>query len=212
MAVFVKICGVCSGLDAKQIYNLRPDAMGFVFWSGSARCVSPTAVAEWETPALKRVGVFVDPSEDELLETVRQARLDVVQIHSKSLDWELDFRRLKDLEIWLASTPERIANLSSFPRRHARRILLDNSDPRTVGGTGEVCDWTAARQLVELEDLPILLAGGLNCQNLASALRAVSPWGVDVSSGVEDSPGKKDLSKVERFISICRSNKTVGRG
>ncbi len=203
MATFVKICGICSEGDLGQISAFRPDAIGFVQWPKSKRYVAPETVGRWETPeGVMRVGVFVGPTEAELAHAARHARLDVLQIHRIPDDWSLDRGIFQGLEVWRALDPDEMYFMDQrFP---FDRFLLDSYDPKTVGGTGTICNWDKARDLVRVSGTPILLAGGLTPDNVADAIAAVKPWGVDVSSGVEIEPGVKDIGKVDRFISAVR--------
>ncbi len=208
MAPFVKICGICSRSDLERISALGPDALGFVQWKKSKRHVAPETVGQWETPpGILRVGVFVDPSEAELRHAATTARLDVLQLHRVSSDWKIDRADFQGLEFWRALSPEELHSSFKFQVSgfNWNRLLLDSYDPKTIGGTGQVCDWNKAREMVRSQKTPILLAGGLTPENVAGAIRQVQPWGVDVSSGVEMEPGAKDLAKVEAFIAACRT-------
>jgi len=203
MGLFVKICGICSGSDLGQISAFRPDAFGFIQWPKSKRYVDPETVGQWETPdGIKRVGVFVAPTEAELAYAAQHGRFDVLQVHRVSSGLKLDRDLFKGLEIWRALNPDELYfDESGFKYD---RFLLDSYDPKTIGGTGQVCDWNKARALVKSLETPILLAGGLTPDNVAEAIETVHPWGVDVSSGVEIEPGVKDMAKVEAFIAACR--------
>lgn len=203
MDTFVKICGICSEGDLGQISALKPDAIGFVQWAKSKRHVDPKIVGSWKTPeGIKRVGVFVAPTEAELLYAAKHARLDVLQIHRVSSGWKLDRNFFEGVEVWCALKPDELYfSESNFD---FDRYLLDSYDPKTVGGTGETCDWEKAQSLVRSLDVPILLAGGLTPDNIAKAIRQVKPWGVDVSSGVEVEPGVKDIAMVAEFIAAAR--------
>ncbi len=208
MGLFVKICGICSRSDLGQISAFQPDALGFIQWPKSKRYVAPEIVGQWETPkGIKRVGVFVEPSEDELIHATKTAHFDVLQVHRVSTDWKTDRSRVLGLEIWRALSPEELkpqaSHLTSFK---FDRLLLDSYDPQTIGGTGKTCDWNQARELVEALETPVLLAGGLTPDNVATAIEHVRPWGVDVSSGVETEPGVKDMAKVEAFITSVRES------
>lgn len=188
----------------EQISTLKPDALGFVLWPKSKRFVEPELVGTWATsPTIKRVGVFVNPSEADLLHACTAARLDVVQVHRVATNWQVDRARFAGVEFWNALTPgEDCFSLASgflFDRE-----LLDSYDPQTVGGTGRTCDWSLAAELVRKATHPVLLAGGLTPENVSEAIRLVRPWGVDVSSGVEIEPGRKDIEKVKQFIGQCR--------
>jgi len=208
MAVFVKICGICSRSDLEQISAFRSDALGFIQWPKSKRYIDPETVGQWETPAgIKRVGVFVDPSEDELKHAAQVARLDVLQVHRVPVDWNMNRDHFQGIEVWRALSPEELNPQASILNPFEfDRFLLDSYDPKTIGGTGKPCDWSQARDLVQSEETPILLAGGLTSDNIAEAILKVDPWGVDVSSGVELKLGIKDIAKVEAFITACRAS------
>ncbi len=165
--------------------------------------MSPETVGQWETPEdIKRVGVFVAPSEPELAHAAQYGRFDVLQVHRVSSGWKLDRDLFQGVEIWRAINPDELYFDESGFRYD--RYLLDSYDPKTIGGTGKVCDWEKAGSLVKSLETPILLAGGLTPDNVTEAIEQVRPWGVDVSSGVETEPGMKDMAKVEAFISACR--------
>lgn len=203
MQPFVKICGICSGVQLEQISALGPHAVGFNHWKQSKRYIPPERVGEWETPeGMLRVGVFVSPTESELAYAAQYGRLDVLQVHRVHEGWSLDRELFKGLEVWHALTPDELYHEESyFPYD---RYLLDAYDPVTVGGTGRTCDWEKAQLLVRALKTPVLLAGGLTPDNVASAIRQVAPWGVDVSSGVESEPGVKDLALVKAFMAACK--------
>ena len=203
MNPFIKICGICSKHDLEQISAFQPNALGFIQWKKSARYIAPEQVGEWETPPpILRVGVFVNPTEAELAHAAAQARFDVLQVHRVSNDWKIAREKFQGLELWRAGTPEDF--LTTEVNSLFDRVLLDFFDPKTVGGTGKTCDWNRASEVVQASNVPVLLAGGLNAQNVGEALKRVQPWGVDISSGVEKEPGVKDLAKVEAFIAACR--------
>lgn len=204
MDLFVKICGICSKGDLEQISALKPDALGFVQWPKSKRYVAPEVVGRWETPkGIQRVGVFVSPTEAELLHAAQYAKLDVLQIHRLPDHWSVNRKHFHGLEIWRALKPEEMY----FMERGFQfdRFLLDSYDSATIGGTGKTCDWTKAHDLVRASGVPVLLAGGLTAENVGEAVATVNPWGVDISSGVEIEPGVKDIEKVRAFIDACRA-------
>ncbi len=203
MGVFVKICGICSEGDLGQISALKPDAVGFIQWPKSKRYVEPRTVGRWETPeGILRVGVFVCPTESELAHAAQYGRFDVVQVHRAPDHWKMDRELFRGLEIWRALNPDELYHSESWFEYD--RYLLDSYDVQTVGGTGKTCDWDKASVLVNAMDKPVLLAGGLTPENVVEAIEKVKPWGVDVSSGVELEPRKKNFAKVEAFISACR--------
>lgn len=198
---FVKICGICSESDASAIVAMGPDALGFVFWPKSKRYIDPVLVGQWDTGAVKRVGVFVDPSESELRLAVAQARLDVIQIHRRDASYNPVLPSDFAGEFWWATDPR---HLDRAMAGKADRILLDAFDPKVVGGTGRTCDWEKAKGWVEAFEKPVILAGGLTVGNVRKAIEQVMPWGIDVSSGVEREPGKKDLASVAEFLRHAR--------
>ncbi|MFH0881019.1 MAG: phosphoribosylanthranilate isomerase [Lentisphaerota bacterium] len=221
MSVFVKICGLTSEKDVEAVVRLKPDAIGFVFWAKSKRHVTADAVGAWAgliPGTIQKVGVFADAAMDEVLETVRIARLDVVQLHFfQSLEnapenFPIIGKLHEDFSNHWKNPPRlwQVLHLRKGVKagpvsEHVDAVLIDSYSADLPGGTGHVGDWVRARDFVERSAKPVLLAGGLTRANIQEALRAVRPWGVDVSSGVELSPGKKDLSKVKDFIELCRS-------
>lgn len=215
MSVFVKICGLCSAEDVAAVAQWRPDAVGFVFWNGSPRCVHPEEVAEWTTtlPAgIRKVGVFVDADVSEIARTVETAGVDTVQLHGfQSLEkGRPNFPMIGKLpgdtviQVWGVVHLGRHEGIASQSVTAYDAVVVDSYVKDMPGGTGRCCDWEAARRFVELCPKPVLLAGGLTPDNVHEAIVRVGPWGVDVSSGVEQRPRVKDLRKVERFISECR--------
>ncbi len=216
MGARVKICGIANAGDAEAVAALTPDFMGYIFWPGSKRFVKPEAVRDWakNLPPIPRVGVFVDASPDEVKRAVRIAGLFAVQLHG---DEPIEKFSSSDFQIWkvvkIAPSNSQVpmigkCDLGNFQSLEippvADAIMLDTFNPVSPGGTGETGDWNVAREFVAAAKKPVLLAGGLTPENVAEAIRIVKPWGVDVSSGVEQRPGKKDLAKVARFIELSR--------
>lgn len=204
MSTFVKICGNASLSDARAVAACKPDAMGFILWPGSKRYVAADALANWipELPdGILLVGVFVDATPAEVDRAMRLAGLDIAQLHGK--ERPEDFVRL-GRRMWKSvrvpdQDPEKAG---AWP---VDALLVDTYSADSPGGTGVVGDWPAAASFVTAVQKPVLLAGGLTPLNVAEAIRVVQPWGVDVSSGVEMEPGRKDLRKVRDFIAACRT-------
>ena len=208
MSTFVKICGICSRSDLEQICALGPDAIGFVFWPESKRYVRPEQVAHWldSVPeTIKKVGVFVEPAADEVEAVARECQLDVIQMHVTSKGWKIDRPLFQGLETWLAPKVEEGVTPAVLNAVQPEPVVLlaDSFDSEKIGGTGKLSNWDAAAEMKKLGK-PVLLAGGLNPDNVAEAIAAVQPWGVDVSSGVEKKPGVKDIRKVRKFIAAAR--------
>lgn len=205
MDIFVKICGIANESDLNEIAALKPDALGFVLWPTSPRAVKPEDLIRWlpkvNTRAIK-VGVFVDPDPCEAARIARAAGLDVVQVHGGRVPAGFD---IEGVRLWKAVHAGRMRVEESGPRARVDAYVADTYSKKLPGGTGKTGDWEAVRALVRSTTTPVLLAGGLQVGNVREAIRVVNPWGVDVSSGVEEQPGKKDLRKVREFIQLCRT-------
>lgn len=197
--VRVKICGLTRPDDARLAAELGADALGFVFWPGSPRAVEPLeAVAICrDVPALvSRVGVFVNGSVADLLAVVGAGRIDTAQLHGDELATDYVGLCTSVIKAVKVETDADIA--AALKVSEEATLLVDASDPVLRGGTGRTADWQRAAFLAARR--PIILAGGLTAANVGDAIAAVSPWGVDVSSGVEASPGIKSPEKLRAFF------------
>ncbi len=199
----VKICGITNQEDAWTAVRAGADAIGFVFYPRSARRVAPDVARQMSRslPArICRVGVFVDEEPEEVRRLFRFCLLDFIQLHGKEPP---EYCELFSAGILIKAVSLRsegdLETLGSYP---ATAILVDAYDPLVPGGTGRTCDWTLAKRAGERHR--VILAGGLNAQNILSALEAVSPLAVDVGSGVESVPGKKDPLKVKDFVAAVK--------
>ena len=202
MAIYVKICGLCSADDVRAAVEAGADALGFVFWPRSPRAVTPHQVAAWLDgirPAQDRVGVFVDTAPDIACAIAEQAGLNVLQLHGAE-DVEA-FRRFRG-RLWQVRRLYHPPNVGMG--RAPDTYVLDSGTAGQPGGTGQTLDWDAAAQFVRAADRPVILAGGLTPENVAEAIVRVQPWGVDVSSGVESAPGCKDHVRIREFVRQCR--------
>jgi phosphoribosylanthranilate isomerase len=203
--LFVKICGITTAEDGRAAVAAGADALGFVFWPKSPRYVTPEAAAAITAelpPFVVRVGVFVDAPGEELERTADVAGLDLLQLHgqeSPDAFAALPRRALKALRV---GDGFRAAEALAYARS-AAGVLLDTHRPDAPGGTGRVFDWKAVQGLRERVPF-LILAGGLNPDNVAGAIEAVDPHGVDVSSGVESEPGRKDEEKLRAFVEAAR--------
>jgi phosphoribosylanthranilate isomerase len=219
MSIWVKICGNTSLEDARLAAEAGADAVGFVF-APSARRVTADQVAGITNclpDSLEKVGVFVDSPVEEIESTVRLCGLTGVQLHSDcgaNVPAQLRARFGSGLRIlhvvhFGARAAEHAAGLAENSDIDA--ILVDSRTATAVGGTGIAFDWDeAARSLFRKENSPRLIAaGGLNPENVSDAIAILNPWGVDVASGVEAAPGRKDPDKVRRFVAKARAATTV---
>jgi phosphoribosylanthranilate isomerase len=198
--VRIKICGITNLEDARSAASLGAHALGFIFYTKSPRVVRPDAAREIIKnlpPLVMTVGVFVDEEAAVVRGVAETAGLDWVQLHgqeSPEYCRTLGRRLIKGFRIKDASS------LSLLPdyRDSVQTFLLDTYKAGTAGGTGETFDWALARQAGESG--PIILAGGLNPANVAQAIKAARPAAVDVASGVEAAPGRKDPEKLRAFF------------
>ena len=195
----VKICGITRERDAKAAVRAGADAIGFVFWQNSPRMITPAKAAAIgrAVPALvTRVGVFVNASRAEVARVVRRARLDAVQLHGDERPSDyLDCGAAVIKAVGLESRGD-VRRALAYPAEVT--ILVDVRDLDRRGGTGRLANWQLAQALARRR--PILLAGGLDATNVATAIQAVRPWGLDVSSGVEVRPGIKSAKKIQALF------------
>ena len=204
--VFVKICGITSAEDARLALDAGADALGFVFWPGSSRFLTPEA-ARAITASLPsfvtRVGVFVDAPLDDLERTADVAGLDVLQLHGEETPAALRALKRRVLKALRVGPGFRSEDALAYADA-GLGLLLDSYQAHLPGGTGAAFDWTLARDL--RERVPFLvLAGGLHADNVAEAIGVVRPHAVDVSSGVEKSPGRKDEGKLRAFVAAAHA-------
>jgi phosphoribosylanthranilate isomerase len=216
----IKICGITNAEDARASVAAGADAIGFNFFAGSKRYINFLAakkLVEAESLVCAKIGVFVNHTADELNEIARAVGLDGVQLHgdqppSYLLDVE---ERLPIVRVYRVGPRGFVAMktdlimCNKFGREPAA-ILLDALAPTEFGGTGQRLDWPTLADRSELlnfdraEPLRLILAGGLTPENVAEAIRIVRPYGVDVASGVESAPGRKDPDKVRAFVAEAR--------
>lgn len=205
----VKICGITNPGDAYAACDCGADALGFVFFEPSPRCVKPAEARKIirrlpASPA--KVGVFVNP-EISLVQNLREfCGLDFIQL---SGDESPDFcRRIPGSMLLKVISGPREEGSGNWNLYRARAFVVDSREPGLFGGTGRLSDWELARAIGKRQ--PVILAGGLTPENVGAAIAAASPAAVDVSSGVEISPGGKDRHKMKRFMEEVRA--AGGRG
>lgn len=208
MSVHVKICGVTRVEDARAAWAAGADALGLNFYPRSPRFVQPEVAAALSRtrPALGAVvGVFVNESPDVIRARVRDCGLTAVQLHGDEPPEACSGFGVPVIKALRVRGPEDVARARQYMGMgDVATLLLDGAAPG-YGGGGVTFDWSLVAELVDV-GVPVLVAGGLTPGNVAQAVRATRPYGVDVASGVEASPGIKDLEAVRTFI---RSAKTV---
>lgn len=200
--MLIKICGLTRADDARRAVEAGATAIGMVFWPGSPRAVTldqAEALVDAVNGAALTVGVFVDATREEIDHVMRRVKLGAAQLHGHespafvdTLPWPV----IKAVPVPLEGPLPDLAPWAGV------RVLLDAHDPVRRGGTGQVVEWTRAAALAATR--PVILAGGLTPTNVAEAVMRVRPAGIDVSSGVERSPGVKDEALVRALIkAVC---------
>ena len=199
--VRVKICGITTMDDAKAAVDAGADALGFNFYPKSSRTIAlreAAVIVAKLPPLMTAVAVFVNPSEGQVLETLSVCRWGALQFHGDE-DPAFLASFPGDLQIKAARIQDK-RGLSHLKAAYSRcgAWLVDAAVAGEYGGTGKLARWDLAA--LAAKEKPVLLAGGLTPDNVAEAVRAVKPWAVDTASGVEKSPGKKDVKKMKAFV------------
>jgi phosphoribosylanthranilate isomerase len=205
--VKVKICGITNIDDALTAIELGADALGFIFVNSSPRYITPSAarkIIRDLPPFVVPVGVFADMAYNEILEIIGQTGIGCVQFHGEETPEQLDHYAVpvyKSFRVDSDFDPEILR------RYQGPAYLLDTKVSGELGGTGQTFDWEIAVKAKQYGR--IILAGGLNPENIAEAVRRVQPYAVDVNSGVEERPGKKDHTKLKMLFEQLKQMKAV---
>ena len=206
----IKICGITNARDANASVEFGAQMIGLNFYAQSPRCIQPKVARQIvdALPAnIHAVGVFVDGNAEKIRKTAKMVRLRCIQLHgnfSPELARELasEFRVIRVFSTHSRFRPE---DVSLFPDCD---LLIDAHHPDLRGGTGQTCDWSAARATLRFTRF-LILSGGLNTQNVGRAIAAVRPHAVDVCSGVERAPGVKDHRVIKNFVAAVRRAERV---
>lgn len=198
--MFVKICGITNESDALMAVAMGADAVGFIFAPSSRQVAPPMArdIVRRLPPEILTVGVFRDEAPQRVVELVNQVGLRAAQLHGHESPGEVKWvrQRVPYVIKALAADDRMVDRADEYV---ADALLLDSSSP----GSGEVFDWSLADRVPR--DATVILAGGLDPTNVAAAIERVAPWGVDVASGVESSPGRKDVLLTRRFCNAAKA-------
>ena len=203
----LKICGVRTREDALRLIDLGVDAVGFNFWPPSKRYLDPGDAVWLRELAGKilRVGVFVNQGIDLPYQLVSDGLIDVVQLHGDESVEEVSSLARRGLKVVKAIGVRNAEDVEKAGGYDLEAILLDAHAPQVFGGTGEKFDWGLALEFKRrFPDVSLILAGGINPENAASAISEVRPAALDVASGAEVSPGVKDFNKVRQLLEACR--------
>jgi phosphoribosylanthranilate isomerase len=202
----VKVCGIRRREDALLAAELGACAVGLVFWPGSPRFIDPyraRPIVAALPPCVVAVGVFVDQPREYVAGVARLLGLGAVQLHGQEQPEAyrpLSCRVIKAVAVGAGFEPARAMAAVG----EDVTVLLDAHDPVRKGGTGQTIDWAAAAEAAKLR--PVMLSGGLSAANVAAAAAAVRPFAVDVSSGVESSPGVKDADRMRAFFAALETS------
>lgn len=211
----VKICGITDPVSQRTAIDTGADFLGYVFHPFSPRHlrVSQAAALIQQVPqGVLKVGLFVDPTDEELQETLKRLDLDMVQLHGNETPGRV--KTIKSMIQPMVNKALRIESLSDIKRIKEYEELSDwllfdakSPDPETYGGTGQSFDWSLLKGHEPKK--PWMLAGGLDSYNVGRALSVLKPDAVDVSSGVESAPGQKDSGKIREFIKTAKKHNGV---
>ena len=211
MRILVKICGITRPEDAEAAVEAGADAIGLVFYPGSPRFVGDMErareIARVALPFVTVVGVFVNPSKEEVLKAAREVPLQAIQLHGDEPPELALSLGLPVIKAFRLKGPEDLQEALEYP---CAAVLVDTYRPGIWGGTGKAFPWEWAVSIAG--ERKVILAGGLAPGNVAEALDVVRPYGVDVSSGVERRPGVKDHRKIQEFLEVVREWERGRRG
>jgi phosphoribosylanthranilate isomerase len=200
----IKICGFTNADNAREASLLGIDAIGLVFYDKSPRHVDVESALEIVNalpPFINRVGLFVNADSSFIDEVLCEVPLDTLQFHGDESVPECTQYAMPFIKAVRVNQDTNLTQMAD-DYHQASGLLLDAFNKDAYGGTGEAFDWSLAKADI---DLPIILAGGLNPDTVAEAIKQVNPYAVDVSSGVESEPGMKDIVKIKQFIHKARS-------
>jgi phosphoribosylanthranilate isomerase len=204
----VKICGITNAADAAAAIESGADALGFNFYIGSKRCL-PLSDREWIgdlPPEIVKIAVLVDADWEEGVALAGVPGITALQLHGRETPefcQRLAERGIQFIKALPVTTAEALREAPSY---FTNTVLLDSADQGTFGGSGRTFPWEIAREVVAVNPhLRVILAGGLTPENVAAAMATVRPFGVDVTSGVESSPGRKDHGLLRAFIAAAHS-------
>ncbi len=205
----IKICGITNIEDALCAAACGADAVGFIFHPASPRCIAPERVREIIAalpPGIATVGVFVNREAEAVAQTVEACGLDLIQLHGdESPQYCRRFPPERVIKAVFPRTPEDLRALDAYA---VRAFLADFRDADRYGGTGKQADWGLAATLGKRR--PLILAGGLNMENIGEALAAVAPRAVDINSGCERAPGIKDHDRMRQIVGLIRGAEKRG--
>ena len=202
-----KICGITNLSDAQAAAVHGASAIGFIFYEKSSRAISiedAKFISGHLSNDISKVGVFVNHDKAFIEEAIRSVSLNIIQLHGDEIP---GFCNQFDVPVFKAVRIKNEASLSVMDQYNVAGFLLDTFSNKQYGGTGETFDWSILNEQI---DTPIILSGGLNPDNVLDAIDSVNPAAIDVNSGVELSPGKKDHQKINLLFENLKNTNTSG--
>lgn len=202
----LKLCGIRRKEDIEYINEFCPDYIGFVF-APSRRMITPenaAALNSIKRSDIKSVGVFVNSSVSDICSAAEISGIDVIQLHGdENAEYICELRKHTGLEIWKAVRVKTEDDISKAHKLGADKLLLDSFSSSQYGGTGKTADWN----IIKRSDItaPFFVAGGINADNILSAVSELSPYGIDISGGIE-TDGVKDREKIKKIIQLLERN------
>jgi len=204
MMTKIKICGITNMEDALAAVKLGADALGFVFYKESKRYIKPNVASEIARslpPFVKKIGVFTNEDHGAIKDITGEVKLDLLQIHG---DETPEYCNRLESPYIKAFRLRNEATLSEINEYSTNYLLFDTYSKDEYGGTGHAFDWNLLKGK-PFENKYVILSGGLNPGNVGEAISLLNPYAVDVSSGVEEFPGKKDIEKINKFIEAVKN-------
>ncbi len=205
-----KICGMTRQKDVEVAAEFGAWAVGFVFYEKSPRFIDPRQVKPWARnlpKTIRKVGVFVNPLDEDLRRAIDLSEIDTVQLHGDESLGRIEELKKLEISLFKALRPESFEDLETMRRYQSSQAiqycLIDSFSKGAYGGTGTPANWKVARALSEIG--PIILSGGLKKENVKAALEEVPAYAIDLSSGVEDSPGVKNHCKIRDFFHLIHN-------
>ena len=201
----IKICGITNKVDAKLAAGLGVDMIGFIFYNKSKRYVEPHAakdIASQLPLGIEKVGVFVDEKKESVWRIAEDVRLDILQFHGDESPEYCDcFKdKYKVIKAFRLKDKNSLKKVNNY---NVNFYLFDTYKRDLAGGTGKTFDWGILKDFESLKT-PVILSGGLTVENVLSAVKKLAPYAVDVSTGIEESPGEKDPVLMKRFVENIR--------
>ena len=203
--IHVKICGITSFNDAIMAANYGASALGFIFYEKSPRYINPEILKTWISnvpSSIKKVGVFVNKDVDKVNKIAEELNLGMVQLHGDESPEYCNQMIRPVIKVFRVNKKFDSIMLKNY---QVATFLFDTYNKENHGGTGESFDWQSILQLNT--ETPVILSGGLNADNVLEGIEVVKPSAVDVNSGVETAPGKKDEEKIKNLFTILKNTK-----